>query len=314
MLRLLLAALCLAWFGVAAVPVHAFPDKNIVYLIPFGPGGQSDLEARRQKPLLEKLLGVDVDLLFKPGVGGSIAWSELSRQQPDGYLISAITLPHIVLQPLAREAACYATEDIEPIALFQSTPVGLAVPKNSPFDTLEDMIAFAKKNPGGLVLAGSGTWSGDHMANLLLQDMAGIELTYVPHSGSAPALEALFGGQAQALWTNSHNLMHHRNKLRVLAMATREPFFALPDVPTFASEGYPLYLSIDRGVGAPPGTPPEIMGVLQEAFLNVARMPEVQEQMRKDGVVSLSLDAPQAGAYIRQAKEYWRPIMKKIKQ
>ena len=126
----------------------AYPEKTITYQIPFGPGGQSDLEARRQQPLLEEILGVKVVVQYKPGGGGSIGWANLIQQKPNGYFISGINIPHIILQPLARGNAGYKTEQLKPIALFQATPIGLAVLKDSQFKSLDDLVAFAKKNPG----------------------------------------------------------------------------------------------------------------------------------------------------------------------
>ena len=118
-----------------------YPSRGITYQIPFGPGGQSDLEARRQQPRLEKALGVKVMIQYKPGGGGSVGWAYMIKQKPDGYFISGINIPHIVLQPLARGNAGYKTDQLQPIALFQATPIGIAVKNDSPFESLNDLIA-----------------------------------------------------------------------------------------------------------------------------------------------------------------------------
>lgn len=309
-----LLALGLLAFALPATAADKFPDEAVTYSIPFNPGGQSDLEARRQQPLLEKYLGVDVIIQYKPGGGGSVGWAELMQQKPNGYFITGINIPHIILQPLARGDAGYTTEQIEPITLFQATPIGLAVLKDSPFKTLEDLIAYAKENPGALVVGGSGTWSGHHIANLQLQDLAGVEMTYVPHKGAAPSVAAFLGGHVQALWANSNDLVQHADKIRVLAFGTKKPFFAMPDVPTFESKGYKLYASIDRGAGAPPGTPADRIKILEEAFLKIANDPAIQEQMKKDGFVPLNMGAEEAKAYIQEMKTEWEPVVKKFKK
>ena len=125
MKRMIFLILALACVFIFTGPTMAgdFPTKSIVYQIPFNPGGQSDLEARRQQPMLEKELGVKVIVEYKPGGGGSVGWASLMRRKPDGYFISGINIPHIILQPLARGNAGYKTEDIEPIAFFQATPL-----------------------------------------------------------------------------------------------------------------------------------------------------------------------------------------------
>ena len=292
----------------------AYPDKPITYQIPFGPGGQSDLEARRQQPRLEEILGVKVVVQYKPGGGGSVGWANLIQQKPDGYFISGINIPHIILQPLARGNAGYKTDQLKPIALFQATPIGLAVLKESKFKSLDDLVKFAKENPGTVTTGGSGTWSGHHIANLQFGKLAGIQTTYIPESGAAKSIAAFLGGHVQAVWANSNDLVQHADKIRVLAFGTKKPFPNMPDVPTFQSLGYKLYASIDRGVGAPPGTPDDIIKILQDAFLKIASDPKIQEQMKNDGFVPLAMDAKETKAYIEEMTLEWAPVVKEFKK
>lgn len=305
--------LCLT-IPLLATAMAEYPEDTITYQIPFGPGGQSDLEARRQQPLLEKKLGVDVVIQYKPGGGGSIGWANLVNKKPNGYFISGINIPHIVLQPLARGDAGYETEQIEPIALFQATPIGLAVLKESEFKSLEDLIAYAKKNPGAVIVGGSGTWSGHHIAHLQFGKMADIEMTYIPSKGAAKSIAAFLGGHVKAVWANSNDLVQHADKIRVLAFGTKEPFPNMPDAPTFESKGYKLYASIDRGAGAPPGTPDDVIEVLEKAFLDIANDPKVIEQMRRDGFVPLSMGAEESAAYIKEKVKEWAPVVKEFKK
>ena len=153
-----------------------FSRKNVVYQITFAAGGGSDVRARHQQPHLEKELGKKIVIQYKPGAGGSIGWANLVKQKADGYFMSGINIPHIILQPLAREPG-YETEDIIPVVLFQQIPFGLTVLQDSPFKTLDDLIDYAKKNPGALTIGGSGTWDATHIANLQFDMMAGIETT-----------------------------------------------------------------------------------------------------------------------------------------
>ena len=292
----------------------AYPEKTITYQIPFGPGGQSDLEARRQQPYLEEILGVKVVVQYKPGGGGSIGWANLIQQKPNGYFISGINIPHIILQPLARGNAGYETEQLKPIALFQATPIGLAVLKDSQFKSLDDLVEFAKKNPGTVTTGGSGTWSGHHIANLQFGKLAGIQTTYIPESGAAKSIASFLGGHVQAVWANSNDLVQHADKIRVLAFGTKKPFPNMPDVPTFESLGYKLYASIDRGVGAPPDTPDDIVKRLEDAFLKIASDPKIQEQMRRDGFVPLAMDAKETKDYIGEMTLEWAPVVKEFKK
>lgn len=291
-----------------------FPTKTITYQIPFNPGGQSDLEARRQQPRLENELGVKVIIQYKPGGGGSIGWANLIKKKPDGYFISGINIPHIILQPLARGNAGYKTEQLEPIALFQATPIGLAVLKNSQFKTLKELIEYAKKNPGAITCGGSGTWSGHHIAHLQFQKLSGIKMTYIPSKGAAPSVAAFLGGHVQAIWANSNDLYQHKDRILVLGFGTKEPFVPMPDVPTFKSQGFNLLASIDRGAGAPPGTSPEIIKILEKAFLNIANNPEVKEQMLRDGFVPIAMGAAKSKAYIEAKVKEWAPVVEEFKK
>jgi tripartite-type tricarboxylate transporter receptor subunit TctC len=303
-----------AMFALSMPVMAGYPEKPITYQIPFGPGGQSDLEARRQQPLLEKALGVKVIVQYKPGGGGSIGWTNLISKKPDGYFISGINIPHIVLQPLARGNAGYKTDQLKPIALFQATPIGLAVLKESEFKNLDDLVAYAKQNPEAIVCGGSGTWSGHHIAHLQFSKMAGIKMTYVPSKGAAKSVAAFLGGHVKAIWGNSNDLVQHADKIRVLGFGTSKPFPNMPDVPTFESLGYKLYASIDRGAGAPPGTSDEVIQVLEKAFLDIAKDPKVKEQMKKDGFVPIALGASESKAYIADKVVEWAPVVKEFKK
>jgi putative tricarboxylic transport membrane protein len=309
--------LCLALFGAALLAIPSvfadYPNRSITYQIPFNPGGQSDVEARRQQPRLEKALGVKVIVQYKPGGGGSVGWANLIKQRANGYFMSGINIPHIILQPLARGNAGYKTEQLVPVAFFQATPIGLAVMNDSPYQTLEEFVAYAKKNPGAITCAGSGTWSGHHIAYLQFQKMAGVKLTYVPYKGAAPSVAAFLGKHVAALWANSNDLFQHKDKIRVLGFGTEKPFEPMPKVPTFKSKGYNLLASIDRGVGVPPGTDSKIIKTLEKAFLGISSDPDVRQQMLDAGFVPITMTAKESQAYINGKVKDWAPVVQEFK-
>jgi len=175
-MRRIISILIVISLTLFAIGVYAdsYPSKNIVYQVTFSPGGASDIRARQQQPILEQELGVKILVQYKPGGGGSIGWANLVKQKPDGYFMSGINIPHIILQPLARKNAGYQTEQILPIILFQEIPIALTVRKDSPFKTLEDLVNYAKANPGAVTVGGSGTWDATNIAHLQFEEMAGI--------------------------------------------------------------------------------------------------------------------------------------------
>ena len=293
---------------------EGFPEKNINYLITFNPGGGSDIRARQQQPMLEEDLGVKVPIQYKPGGGGSLGWAELVKKKPDGYFMSGINIPHIILQPLAREDAGYKTEQIEPVLLFQQIPFGITVMKDSPFQTLEDLLTYAKENPGAVTIGGSGTWDATHIAHLQFEKMAGVKLTYVPHKGGKPKQTSLLGGHTMASWFGVSEWLPHGDKVRNLAVATEAPVETNPDLPTFKSLGFDLLSSVYHGVGVPAGTPEDVVAKLQDSFIKIANDPEVRARKLKDGILPIAMSGADAKELIANRKEIWAPIVEEFTQ
>ena len=302
-------------FAVLLLPALAYaeyPEKNISYLITFNPGGGSDIRARQQQPLLEEDLGVKIPIQYKPGGGGSLGWAELVKKKPDGYFMSGINIPHIILQPLARENAGYQTDQIEPVILFQQIPFGITVMEDSPFQTLDDLLSYAKENPGAVTIGGSGTWDATHIAHLQFEKMAGVKFTYVPHKGGKPKQTSLLGGHTMASWFGVSEWLPYGDKVRNLAVATEDPVETNPDLPTFKSLGYDLKSSVYHGVGVPAGTPVEAIQTLQESFMKIANDPEVRARKLKDGILPIAMSGEDAKALIANRKDIWAPIVKEF--
>jgi tripartite-type tricarboxylate transporter receptor subunit TctC len=308
------ALLCVAMIGTSAFGQDkAYPTKSVTYLVTFDPGGQSDREARRQQPLLEKILGQKVIVDYKVGGGGALGWTELVRSQPDGYLMAGINIPHIILQPM-QQATGYKTDQIVPVALFQRTPLALAVLKTSPYNTLKEFMDAAKAKPGDISIGGSGTFSGHHVATLRLQKMAGTKFNYVPFTGAAPQITAFLGGHVNAIFGNSDDLVKHADSIRVLAVAADSRFFGFPETPTFKEGGVELVESIDRGIGLPPKTPEAVVKKLEAAFMQIAKDPAIQEQMKKEGFVPLAIGSAESKAYIEKMTAIYKDIVQDIKK
>ena len=292
---------------------QTYPNQPITYQIPFKEGGPSDTEAKRMLPHLKEKLNTEINIVHKAGAGGALAWAELVGQKPDGYFISGINIPHIILQPLARSGAGYETEQIKPVVFFNSTPTGVAVHQDAPFQTLSDLVAYAKDNPNRLLSGGSGMWSGYHMLYLLFQEAAGIKMLYIPSKGDKPTTDAFLDGKTKVLWSNSANLYQHRDQLKILAFASEAPFPLMPDVPTFRQAGYDITVPVYRGIGVPPKTPEKVVSVLEKAFLAVVDNPEIQAEIKADGGVPISMGSEEAQKFIRQKRADWAPVVEKFK-
>ena len=176
---------------------QGFPSKPINYILPFNAGGESDISARFQQSVFKQVAGVEVVIQYMAGAGGAQAWSQLNSMPNDGYTMMGINLPHTVLQPLQKEVG-YQTDDLTPINYFHYTPDAIFVVKDSPFKTLKDLIDYAKKNPGMVTMSGSGSNSSNNLAQVRFDELAGIKTTYIPFSGTGPAVTAILGKQTVA--------------------------------------------------------------------------------------------------------------------
>ncbi len=291
----------------------SYPTRNLTYLIGFDPGGQSDREARRQQPLLQQYLGRTVVIDYKVGGGGALAWSEVARSRPDGYLLVGINIPHVILQPLQQDTG-YETNQLHPVVLFQRTPIALAVSVDSPYKTLDAFVRTAKANPGTMSIGGSGTFTPPHLAAVHLDRLTGARTTYVPFSGSASAITAFLGGHTTANFAFSDDLTRFRDRMRILAIATETRFPAFPDVPTFRELGFDLVDAVDRGVAVPRGTPDAVVRKLETVFLQVANNPDIQNAQMRDGFVPIAMGSQESSEYIAVRTEYYKQLLKELER
>ncbi|SFM15222.1 tripartite tricarboxylate transporter substrate binding protein [Salibacterium qingdaonense] len=288
-----------------------YPSETVTYSIPFGPGGQSDVEARRQEPMLEEKLDTDVNITYKEGAGGAVGWTELVGEQPDGHFISGMNIPHIILQPMTQDDAGYETDQINPVAIFQGTPIGLAVPADSDIETMDDFIEEANSGEQ-MTISGSGTYSGHHLAFMQLSNIEDLDMEYVPSTGAAESIQNFLGGNTDAVFANSNDLVTYKEDMNILAIGAEETFEALPEVPTFQETGQDFTASIDRGVAVPPDTDEEIIQTLEETFLEIANDESVQEEMINEGFEPLAMGREETQEHIDQLSEEYEETMREL--
>jgi tripartite-type tricarboxylate transporter receptor subunit TctC len=294
-----------------AVAKAEYPEKPISYIIPFNPGGESDITARLQESHLETFLGVAVNVTHKPGGGGAVAWSEFQRTaKPDGYTIIGCNIPHIIGQPMLRKDAGYETNGFDLIMWFHFTPNALIVNSESPYQTLEEFLAYAKKNPKAATVGGSGSFSANHLETLRMERAAGVQVTYVPHTGTGPMIPALLGGHLTAAMGYSMLGVQYKEKVRVLAVAADERVESLPDAPTFKELGYDIVGGAFRGVAAPKGTPPEIVAKLAKAYSETNKI--IAEKQRQLGFVMTYATGQDAYNLVDRMKKNYEGILQEI--
>jgi tripartite-type tricarboxylate transporter receptor subunit TctC len=307
-LRMYLTATTLA-AAASMAAAAGYPEKTVNYIIPFGPGGESDISARLQEPVFKKLTGQTMAIQYKAGAGGAAGWSQLNGMAGDGYTVMGTNLPHIVLQPLEKDVG-YKTDDITTVYWFHYTPDALMVTADSPHKTLKDFVEAAKKAPGATTLSGSGTNSANHLAQQQFDKLAGIKTTYVPFGGTGPSNTALLGKQVGGSWGYTTVQMQLGEQVRCLAVAMEQRHPKLPDCPTFKEQGFNLVGGAYRGVAVPKSTPPDVQAKLADVLAKINADPEFIRKMEEGGFAMLDVGPAKMAAFMAEVKARYEALAK----
>lgn len=281
-----LASLALGLLATAAIQAPAqaqqFPTGDVEYIIPFGPGGESDITARLQQPVFKEQTGKNLVISYKPGGGGAVGWSQLNSMAGDGSVIMGINLPHIIVKPQQGNVG-FKTDDITAVYMFHYTPDAIVVKADSPYKTLDELIAAAKAKPRAVTFSGSGKGTANHLVQVKFDEMAGIETTYVSFKGTGAAVTALLGGQVEAEWGYTTVGAAQGDKVRMLAVAMDERHPAFPDVPTFKELGYDIVSGAYRGIAVPKSASEETRKQVSDAIAAINADEGFQKKMLDGG-------------------------------
>ncbi|MBL6457480.1 tripartite tricarboxylate transporter substrate binding protein [Belnapia sp. T6] len=285
MIRLALALLLLA-----LAPARAeFPEagRPVQVILPYPPGGGSDISARALAPVLERELGTPVVIVNRPGANSQIGMAQTARARPDGYTLAYGLWPSTItlyLDP-ARNAG-FTRESFTPLAMHVIDPGSIIVRADSPLRTLSDLIAAARARPGALRVSDPGILSWEHLASLALQRLHGITVNQIHYQGSAPELVALLSGEIEVALVAGGTAMAQTRSgaARTLAVLDRAESPFLPGVPTAASLGTPIVTGSARGFVAPAGLPPEVERVLAAALERAITGAEHRRKMEELGL------------------------------
>lgn len=316
------APLCAALMGLAAaaaMPVAAqsqaaYPNKPIRLIVPFPPGGGTDMIARTvaQKLTDQNKWNVIVD--NRPGAGGNLGVDAAAKSAPDGYTLVMGQTSNLAINPTLYPKLPYdPLKDLTPVALVSSSPIVMAAPVNSPFKTFADVVAASKGKPDALTLGYSGNGTVAHLAGELAENAAGIKLRHIPYKGAAQAMTDLVGGQIDLYMSSVPTLLGQvRNgKLKVLAITSAKRSAQLPDVPTLAESGYKGFEAVTWfGILAPAGTPAPIVAQLNKAINAALQQPDVADKLRSEGGDVLGGTAEQFSALLKAEVPRWGKIVK----
>lgn len=311
----LLAVLALVLAPLAGARAE-YPDRPIRMVVPFPPGGVTDVVARLIAERLSVDLGQQVVVDNKAGAGGVIGTDIVAKAAPDGYTL-LFTTPGHTINAAFRASLPYDTEkDFAPISIVGQVPMLLVSQPSLPFDTFKGFVDYAKANPGKLNVSHAGNGTLPHVLMEYLMVKEHMQVTNVPYRGAAPALADLVAGQVQAKLDNYTTAQSFiaQHKLNALAVTGRQRLRQLPDVPTVAESGVPGYEGyLWMGIVVPAGTPQPIVDKLTAAVRRAAQAPEMLARFDKDGVEPVTDMPAEFGALIHREIEQWRDLGKETK-
>lgn len=289
-MRKLLAALAVSIMGFAGIAAAEYPERPILLMVSYGAGGATDFQARIVTIPAgnEDMLGMPIAIINKPGAGGRVGWNWFtSEAEADGYTLGAYNIPHFIAQSV-KGGVQYSKDSFEPIANWGADPAVFVVGKDSPFNSMADVVAFAKENPGKLTFSGAGLFVGHHIAALQIEKAAGVKMAYIPNKkGGAGAMKAVIAGDVMGGVNNLSDAFRAREagNIKILGVADLERNEFLPDVPTMMEQG----LDVDnssvnfRGIMAPKGTPQEVIDKLAAVVPTMFEHSRVKQRMKAGG-------------------------------
>jgi len=303
----------------AAVPMQvlaqAWPSKPIKYVVPFAPGGTTDILARTVGEKLSIALGQPVVVENKPGAGGGVGADFTAKAAPDGYTIMGGTIStHAINASLYSNLPYDPVKDFAAITLIARVPNLLVINPDIKAKNVAELIALMKANPGKFTFASSGNGTSQHLSGELFKSMAGVDMQHIPYKGSPPALQDVVGGQVSMTFDNITTAwpLAKAGKLRPLAVTTAKRSSIAPEVPTLAESGLPGFeVGSWQGVFAPAGTPPEIVKRLNAEIVKILNMPDVKERLVALGAEPVGDTPEQFSAYVKSEVAKWSDIVKK---
>jgi tripartite-type tricarboxylate transporter receptor subunit TctC len=308
----IVAVLSLALLASGAA-AQGFPNKPVRIIVPFPPGGGTDVVARTVAPKMQELLGQTVLIENRAGAGGNIGTEFVAKSAADGYTLLVASAATAINNTLAKNPGWDLTKDFAPVVLLVLNQSLLAVHPSVPATNVRELIALAKAKPGQLTFASYGNGSSAHLIGELFKTMAGVDLLHVPYKGAAPAVNDLLGGQVSMLFADVAAILPHAKagKVRPLGIGSAKRFGGLPEVPTIAEAGVPGFEGGGfLGLVAPAGTPRDALNALNAAALKSLATPEVNERLNALASPPVGESPEYFGRFLRGEIDKWARVIR----
>lgn len=296
----------------AAIAQQAYPAKTVTIIVPFPPGGTTDITARQIAAEMTKSLGQTFVVENKPGANGNIGSALVARAAPDGYtLLMSGVGSNAVNHGLYANMPYDSKKDFAHVTLATSGPNVLVVNPSFPAKSLTDLIAIVKKEPGKYNYASSGNGASGHMAMELLKTMAGLKIDHIPYKGGAPALQDVIAGTVPMMFINQDMAFAQAaaGKVRLIGVASLERNPAAPDAPTIAEQGFPGFAAVSwNGLSAPAGTPKDILERLQQHAKAALHGPAMKPKLLANGFVPEGIEPEQFQTFVGAEVDKWSKV------
>lgn len=313
LLAVALGALC---SGVA-LGQGAFPDRPLRLVVPFPPGGSTDIVARVVAGKMAEGIGKAVIVDNKPGAAGNVATAEVAKGAADGYTMLFHIATTAVINPLVMKNLTYdPLKDLQPVAMIAKIPNVLIVNKDVPAKTLKELVAWVKASPGKLNYGSSGTGGAMHLSGELFKKQAGIDILHVPYKGSAPAMQDLMGGTIVFMFDNITGAIGpaKSGQVKLLGVTTDERVGIVSDVPTIAESGLPEFKNSSWfSLFTRSGVPAPVLAKLEAEALKAISHPETVAKLKDLGAIPAPMGATQLDKFWKADFDYWRPVVQSVK-
>lgn len=303
-----------------AAPAAAFaqdwPGKPIRLIVPYPPGGFTDVTARLIGQKLGERLGQTVVVDNKSGANGTLGVDALAKSPADGYTLAVVIAAHAANTTLYARLPYDPRKDLAAVSLIGISPLVAAVNNDAPFKTVPELIAYAKKNPGKVSFGSSGNGSAVHLTTELLKSVTGADMVHIPYRGAAAALTDLMGGQIQLFMDAAQGLIQpgRSGKVRLIGVAAEKRLPVLPEVPTFIEQGLTGFTgSTWAGLLAPAGTPQPILRRVSEEVAQIVRMDEVKARLDAMGTIPVGSSPAEFDAFINAETAKWGKVIREAK-
>ena len=304
----------LAVLATATAFAQAWPSKPIKIIVPYPPGGTSDILARAVGQKLTETWGQPVVVENKPGATGNIGADFVAKSPADGYTVLLADIGSLAIAPsVTRSLPFDPVKDFAPVVMVAYSPHLLVVHPSVPARNAQELIALAKAKPDTLNFAVSGLGGANHLAGIEFAQRAGIQWAYIPYKGGAQALTDMVGGQAQVMFNGmlATYPFVKDGKLKVLAISSAKRFAPAPDIPTVAESGMPGFETGSwQGIVAPAATPPDVVRKMHAAVMAILATPEMKGRLDQAGAEVRAMSPEEFGAFIRSERDRWAKVVK----